>query len=192
MALPGFRNHPKFRRLVAALHIPEAHVLGHIEMMWEVCYESGNAILGDSTDVELAAGWVGDAGVLCAALAECGGKTRSGLIEEVGPGIWAIHDFYDHASMWARMFKCSHLLQKLGLGDPRGWGKLRVRILERDGFACRYCGALADTVDHVIPRSHNGSNEDWNLVAACRSCNSRKHNRTPVEAGMPFLPSGVN
>lgn len=100
MALPGFRNHPKFRRLVAALAafgITEAHVLGLVEMMWEVCYENGEAFLGDSVDVELAAGWVGEAGVLCKALAECGGKTRKGLIEEVGPGIWAVHDLFDHA-----------------------------------------------------------------------------------------------
>ena len=97
MALPGFRNHPKFRRLVAALRMPEAHVLGHVEMMWEVCYASGNAVLGDSIDVELAAGWVGEPGVLCRALADCGGPTRSGLIEEVEDGIWQVHDLLDHA-----------------------------------------------------------------------------------------------
>lgn len=99
MALPGFRNHPKFRRLVATLRIPEAHVLGHVEMMWEVCYESGNPVLGDDVDVELAAGWVGEPGAFCAALASCGGKTRSGLIEETCPGSgeYQVHDLEDHA-----------------------------------------------------------------------------------------------
>lgn len=99
MALPGFRNHPKFRRLVAALGIPEAHVLGHVEMMWEVCYESGNPVLGDDVDVELAAGWGGEPGALCTALVACGGKTRAGLIEETSPGsgVYQVHDLEDHA-----------------------------------------------------------------------------------------------
>lgn len=106
MALPGFRNHPKFRRLVAALAafgITEAHVLGLVEMMWEVCYENGEAVLGDSVDVELAAGWAGEAGVLCKALAECGGKTRKGLIEEIEPGVWAVHDLSDHAPKYVEL-----------------------------------------------------------------------------------------
>ena len=97
MALPGFRNHPKFRRLVAALGIPEAHALGHVEMLWEVAYENGNAVLGDATDVELAAGWTGAAGALCRALLECGGATRHGLIDELETGIFQVHDLMDHA-----------------------------------------------------------------------------------------------
>lgn len=99
MALPGFRNHPKFRRLVALLRMPEAHVLGHVEMMWEVAYEAGNAVLGDSLDVELAAGWVGDEGALTRGLMTCGGSTRAGLIEETEPGsgVFQVHDLLDHA-----------------------------------------------------------------------------------------------
>lgn len=39
---------------------------------------------------------------------------------------------------------------------------------------CVYCGELADTNDHVRPRAYGGSDEEENLVPACRSCNSRK------------------
>lgn len=33
------------------------------------------------------------------------------------------------------------------------WKQLRLAILERDAHTCAYCGAEADTVDHIIPAS---------------------------------------
>ena len=152
MALPGFRNHPKFRRLVAALCMPEAHVLGHVEMMWEVAYESGNAVLGDSVDVELAAGWIGEPGLLCRALAECGGKLRSGLIEEVGDGIWQVHDLLDHAPEYV---------------DSR-----RKRLEEKGkDKVCAHCGANFRTAD---PKSRFCSD-------ACRKADWRHRQRDARE-----------
>lgn len=54
----------------------------------------------------------------------------------------------------------------------------RFRILARDGFACRYCGARAPTValhvDHVVARVRGGSDDDANLVASCATCNLGK------------------
>ncbi len=73
----------------------------------------------------------------------------------------------------------------------------RRAILARDGHRCAYCRHRADTVDHVIPRSRPGGAGSWtNMVAACRSCNTRKGNRTPAEAGMelhttPYEPHGA-
>ena len=43
------------------------------------------------------------------------------------------------------------------------------------------------TVDHVLPKSRGGKSTWDNLVAACRSCNLRKGDRTPEEAGMRLL-----
>lgn len=63
----------------------------------------------------------------------------------------------------------------------------RIGVLERDSFACAYCGRVADTIDHVIPRSRGGEDSWENCVAACASCNGRKDNRTPGEAGMRLL-----
>lgn len=59
-----------------------------------------------------------------------------------------------------------------------------AQIKHRDGRTCAYCGGHGDTVDHVVPRSRGGSNAWDNLVCACRPCNNRKADRTPVEAGM--------
>ena len=61
----------------------------------------------------------------------------------------------------------------------------RKGVLRRDGFKCAYCGCGgANTIDHVVPKSRGGRSDWRNLAAACGPCNSRKADRTPVEAGM--------
>lgn len=58
-------------------------------------------------------------------------------------------------------------------------------VMERDRETCRYCGTTDNiTVDHVVPRCQGGTDHEANLVACCRSCNSRKGGRTPEQAGM--------
>lgn len=59
----------------------------------------------------------------------------------------------------------------------------RDRILARDNHACKYCGATDKPLflDHVIPRIQGGTNDESNLVACCRSCNSSKGGRRPEE-----------
>lgn len=73
------------------------------------------------------------------------------------------------------------------------WSKANyAAVFERDGKRCRYCGSTdSPTVDHVLPRSRGGGDELANLVAACRSCNCRKKDRTPDEAGMVLAPVGA-
>lgn len=67
-------------------------------------------------------------------------------------------------------------------------GKGYRGILERDEHICQYCGCKkANTVDHVMPRSRGGTSAPTNLVAACLSCNQKKADRTPDEAGMPLI-----
>ncbi len=67
----------------------------------------------------------------------------------------------------------------------------RNNILERDGYACVYCGkkpAVSKlTIDHIIPKSrwHEIPEErkpddfhSWeNLVTACKECNTKKGNK---------------
>lgn len=66
----------------------------------------------------------------------------------------------------------------------RGPVSLRAKVLARDSSTCRYCGAPASTIDHVIPICQGGPHAEANLVAACKACNSRKSGRTPEQAGM--------
>jgi len=54
----------------------------------------------------------------------------------------------------------------------------RFRILRRCGFKCVYCGRSAQEiplqVDHLQPVALNGTDDDANLIAACRDCNLGK------------------
>lgn len=60
----------------------------------------------------------------------------------------------------------------------------RRALFARDGNSCQYCGGLADSIDHVMPRSRGGAHTWDNVAAACRPCNLAKRDRTPEEAGM--------
>jgi hypothetical protein len=62
------------------------------------------------------------------------------------------------------------------------WSK--VGVLARDGRRCAYCGAHANTIDHVQPASRGGTNSWANTVACCYECNQFKGDRTPEQAGM--------
>lgn len=56
-------------------------------------------------------------------------------------------------------------------------GQLRRMISAYEG-RCVYCGADADTIDHVLPLSRGGLHEIDNLVPACASCNFEKGSKT--------------
>lgn len=69
----------------------------------------------------------------------------------------------------------------------------RQAVLRRDRGRCVYCGRPGSTVDHVLPVSRGGGSEWSNTVTSCVSCNQRKADRTPAEAGMrwtrgPYVP----
>ena len=67
----------------------------------------------------------------------------------------------------------------------------RKNILLRDRNTCQYCGeglSAGDlTLDHVVLRSRGGASTWENLVACCHSCNRRKGNQLPLEAGMKLM-----
>ena len=60
----------------------------------------------------------------------------------------------------------------------------RRAVFARDGYVCQYCGALADSIDHVVPRSRGGPHTWDNVVAACLACNTRKRDRFLEDTGM--------
>lgn len=55
---------------------------------------------------------------------------------------------------------------------------LRFEIFKRDAFTCRYCGRKSPEaileIDHILPKSADGSDEPENLVTACYECNRGK------------------
>lgn len=69
----------------------------------------------------------------------------------------------------------------------------RKAVFARDEWTCQYCGAPAENVDHVVPRSKGGMHVWENVVAACRRCNTRKENRSHDDVGLalrrkPYAP----
>ena len=60
----------------------------------------------------------------------------------------------------------------------------RRAVFARDGHRCQYCNRTAENIDHVVPRSRGGPHAWDNVVASCRSCNSRKEDRFLAEAGL--------
>ncbi|MCU4183697.1 HNH endonuclease [Acidiferrimicrobium sp. IK] len=60
----------------------------------------------------------------------------------------------------------------------------RRAVFARDGHRCQYCGATAENIDHVIPRSKGGPHAWDNVVAACRPCNTAKRDRMLEDSGM--------
>lgn len=54
-----------------------------------------------------------------------------------------------------------------------------VQEMYRQTPKCPYCWTnKSDTIDHVIPLSRGGTNNPDNLIAICRSCNSKKRDKT--------------
>ena len=65
-------------------------------------------------------------------------------------------------------------------------------LFARDGYTCQYCHRHKRelrrreflTRDHVVPISRGGGNAWENVVTACSTCNHRKGNHLPREAGL--------
>lgn len=59
--------------------------------------------------------------------------------------------------------------------------KLRFKIFQRDNYTCQYCGRTKSDgailqIDHIIPISKGGTNDESNLITCCQECNIGKSN----------------
>jgi hypothetical protein len=56
--------------------------------------------------------------------------------------------------------------------------KLRILVLERDNFRCKFCGATSEQerleVDHILPEALGGTDSLNNLATLCQPCNRGK------------------
>lgn len=64
-------------------------------------------------------------------------------------------------------------------------GTIRQNVLMRDNYTCQICGATVKDgakleIDHIIPYSKGGTNDENNLQVLCQQCNREKHNRTDL------------
>ena len=69
------------------------------------------------------------------------------------------------------------------------WKRIRLEILQRDQYTCYMCGGEANEVDHILPRSRNGSDEPENLAAACRRCNNAKSGKVAKPVFLSTSPT---
>lgn len=62
---------------------------------------------------------------------------------------------------------------------------VKRRIWESQNEKCAYCGQRRGlgcmTIDHVIPLSKGGTNDEENLRCACKRCNKFKDSMMPME-----------
>ena len=69
----------------------------------------------------------------------------------------------------------ARLLGATGSFTSQDW----IAILKAQKNICGYCGQRfterkPPTIDHVLPLARGGTNDATNIVAACKSCNSKK------------------
>jgi hypothetical protein len=70
--------------------------------------------------------------------------------------------------------RCAENIFPLAPPDPALGGDAEGYIKSMRCDPCAYCGAPADTVDHIEPR-RDGGLDDWtNFTGSCHRCNGRK------------------
>lgn len=71
--------------------------------------------------------------------------------------------------------------------------RLRFDIFKRDGFTCGYCGlkppGVILEVDHILPVSGGGTDEEENLITSCFACNRGKADQPLERRPKPLMIS---
>lgn len=65
--------------------------------------------------------------------------------------------------------------------DPFAYRYIRLKVLERDGHICYWCGRYGSTIDHVIPWSKGGRTTMDNCICACEECNGQRGDTPAAE-----------
>jgi 5-methylcytosine-specific restriction endonuclease McrA len=67
------------------------------------------------------------------------------------------------------------------MSEPKLTAKQKEAIAHRASGCCEYCRSQARfspdpfSIEHIIPRSKGGTDENGNLALACQGCNNRKY-----------------
>lgn len=61
----------------------------------------------------------------------------------------------------------------------------RHYLYQRQSGTCFFCGKSLKmntlSVDHYLPKGAGGTNDVFNLVASCKTCNAEKHDEVPED-----------
>jgi hypothetical protein len=78
-------------------------------------------------------------------------------------------------------------------GELQGY-EVREYLLEKFNRTCVYCGKtnVPLEIEHIVPKSRNGSDRVSNLTISCHKCNQRKGNKTAEEFGYPEVQKLAN
>ena len=61
--------------------------------------------------------------------------------------------------------------------------KIRSYLFKKYNGQCVYCGAKAEEIEHIVPKSKGGTDSLYNLVIACKKCNKLKGKLSLKEFG---------
>jgi len=81
----------------------------------------------------------------------------------------------DHTTICPK--SCDPFMKGIRIEIPT---KLRAKIFKRDNYMCKYnfdkdcSGSKELTIDHIKPIFVGGTNEESNLITACKHCNNKK------------------
>lgn len=73
--------------------------------------------------------------------------------------------------------------------------RIKKIVRERAKFCCEYCLARLEyspdvfSIEHIIPKSKNGTDEIENLALSCQTCNNYKHTATHAIDSVSGLPA---
>ena len=63
--------------------------------------------------------------------------------------------------------------------DIDSYQRLRLQVLERDGWRCQICGSMTNLeVHHAQFRSRQGDDTERNLITLCFQCHKLSHKET--------------
>ena len=128
------------------------------------------------------------------------GNHMKGIVEIVGIGRTTVYDWLKkgekarigkYAKFYADWQKATEEYYKIKPNKgtyKKGRlisGTTRQNVLMRDNYTCQICGATVKDgakleLDHIIPYSKGGTNDESNLQVLCQQCNREKHNRSDL------------